>query len=136
MNDQFVLAAAADVRAFNNATSVTRLASRAMDPDEAYRVLDAAEVLTHLMARAFIRVGLAVGQSLSLACGDDLADVGMADLTAAAVHLAEAAQLVSAAADKIAPLVDRDSESAGRRWRTICTAVRNWAARSSLHHVA
>jgi 3-deoxy-D-manno-octulosonate 8-phosphate phosphatase KdsC-like HAD superfamily phosphatase len=61
------------------------------------------------MAQAFVRIGLAVGQSLSLAYGDDLADVGLAELTAAAVHMAEAAQLVSTMADKVAPLVDQDS---------------------------
>jgi len=134
--DRCLLAAVADVRAFNDdAASVTRLVSHPLDPDTVYRVLDAAEVLTHLMAQAFIRIGLAVGQSLSLTCGDDLADIGMADLTAAAVHMAEASQLISAVADKVAPLVDRDSERAGRRWRTMGAAVRNWAARS-LHQVA
>jgi len=107
--DRCLLAAVADVRVFNDAASVSRLANHAIDPDGACRLLDAAEILTHLMAQAFVRIGLAVGQSLSLAYGDDLADVGLAELTAAAVHMAEAAQLVSTMADKVAPLVDQDS---------------------------
>lgn len=125
--DDCLLAAVADVRAFNNATSVIRLASHVMDPDEAYRVLDTAEALTHLMAQAFVRTGLALGQSLSHAYGhDDLTDVAMADLTAAAGHMVEAGQRISAAADKIAPLVDRDPEN-GHFWSVIVTAVR-WAS--------
>ncbi|WP_156298777.1 hypothetical protein [Mycobacterium paragordonae] len=125
--DDCLLAAVADVRAFNNATSVIRLASHVMDPDEAYRVLDTAEVMTHLMAQAFVRVGLALGRSLSHAYGhDDLTDVAMADLTAAAGHMVEVGQLISAAADKIAPMVDRDPS--GHFWSAIVTAVRNWAS--------
>lgn len=101
--DQFLNAAVANVRAFNNATTATQLADRPLSADEAYSILDAAEILTQLMPQAFIRLGLAVGQPLT-AHGDP-ANIDLA-ITAAAAHMAQAAQLISDASEKIAPLLD------------------------------
>ncbi|QCR79758.1 hypothetical protein FCV18_00250 (plasmid) [Mycobacterium avium subsp. hominissuis] len=101
--DQFLTVAVANVRAFNHATTATQLADRPITADQAYGILDAAEILTQLMPQAFIRLGLAVGQSLT-AHGDP-ADIDLV-ITAAAAHMVQAAQLISDASEKIAPLLD------------------------------
>lgn len=98
--DQFLAGAVANIRAFNNATTVIELADRAIPADQAYSMLDAAEILTQLMPQAFLRLGLAIGQPLTV--HGDPADIDPA-ITAAAAHMAQAAQLISAASEKIAP---------------------------------
>lgn len=113
--DQFLAGAVANVRAFNNATTVIELSDRAISAEQAYRILDAAEVLTQLMPQVFIRLGLAVGQPLT-AHGDP-ANIDLV-ITAAAAHMAEAAQLISGASERIAPLLDHDVDDGrpGLRW--------------------
>ncbi|WP_062897327.1 hypothetical protein [Mycobacterium avium] len=127
--DQSLNAAVANLRAFNNATSATQLADRPISANQAYRILDAAEVLTQLMPQAFIRLGLAVGQPLT-ACGDP-ANIDLA-ITIAAAHMAEAAQLISAASEKIAPLLDDRAADGGRRWPPpLAASIRRWISNTA-----
>ncbi|MCV7118137.1 hypothetical protein AWC17_25055 [Mycobacterium nebraskense] len=127
--DQFLLAAVANVRAFNSATAVTQLADRALSADQAYSLLDAAEVLTQLMPQTFIRLGLAVGQPLTTR--GDPANIDLV-ITAAAAHMAEAAQLISDASEKIAPLLDHsDVEDARRRRRPMVEGIRRWVSKAA-----
>lgn len=131
--DQFLIAAVANVRAFNDATTVTRLAGHAIDADEAYSILDAAEILAQLMPQALIRLGLAVGQSLTIAHRDDSTDID-ATITAAAVHMAEAAQLISGVSENVTPLLDCGSDVDSSPWQAMVATMRSWVSRP--HHQA
>lgn len=127
--DQFLTVAVANVRAFNHATTATQLADRPITADQAYGILDAAEILTQLMPQAFIRLGLAVGQSLT-AHGDP-ANIDLV-ITAAAAHMAQAAQLISDASEKIAPLLDHsDADDDRRRRRPMVEGIRRWVSKAA-----
>lgn len=132
--DQFLTAAVANVRAFNNATTATQLADRPITADQAYRMLDAAEILTQLMPQAFIRLGLAVGQPLTVHGGPANMDLANIDLviTAAAAHMAQAAQLISDASEKIAPLLNHgDAADERRRRRPMVEGIRRWVSKAA-----
>lgn len=133
--DEFLTAAVANVRAFNDATSVTQLFDRALTADEAYGILDATEMLTRLMPRVLIQLSLAVGQSLAVSQrgGDhDTIDAAVAPLAAASAHMAQAARFVSVASENINPLLvvecldDTDDEA--RPWDAMVATVRGWAS--------
>ncbi|AXO25969.1 hypothetical protein DFS55_25360 (plasmid) [Mycobacterium avium subsp. hominissuis] len=126
--DQFLTVAVANVRAFNHATTATQLADRAISADQAYGILDAAEILTQLMPQAFIRLGLAVGQSLTAAGAS--ADIDLV-ITAAAAHIAEAAQLISDASENIAPLLDPGADDERRRRRPMVEGIRRWVSKAA-----
>lgn len=134
--DELLGTAAANVRAFNDATSVRQLFDRGLTADEAYGVLDAAEVLTHLMLRTFVQLNIAVGQSLSISrCGADTAtvDAAVAPLTVAAVHMAQAAHFISVAGDNTYPLLAEvldDADDEAHPWHAMVATVRDWASRS------
>lgn len=127
--DQFLTVAVANVRAFNNATTATQLADHPITADQAYSMLDAAEILTQLMPQAFIRLGLAIGQPL--AGRGDPANVDLV-ITAAAAHMAQAAQLISDASEKIAPLLNR-SDADDERWRRrpMVEGIRRWVSKAA-----
>lgn len=127
--DQFLAGAVANVRAFNNATTATQLADRAISADQAYSILDAAEILTQLMPQAFLRLGFAIGQPLT-AHGDP-ADIDLA-ITAAAAHMAQAAQLISDASEKIAPLLNHGAaDDERRRRRPMVEGIRRWISKAA-----
>lgn len=127
--DQFLTVAVANVRAFNNATTATQLADHPITADQAYSLLDAAEILTQLMPQTFIRLGLAVGQPLTT--HGDSANIDLV-ITAAAAHMAQAAQLISDASEKIAPLLDRsDADDDRRRRRPMVESIRRWVSKAA-----
>ena len=127
--DQLLTVAVANVRAVNNATTATQLADHPITADQAYSMLDAAEILTQLMPQAFIRLGLAIGQPL--AGRGDPANVDLV-ITAAAAHMAQAAQLISDASEKIAPLLNRsDADDERRRRRPMVEGIRRWVSKAA-----
>ncbi|WP_210687505.1 hypothetical protein [Mycolicibacterium sp. GESEQ-9] len=138
--DEFLTAATANIRAFNDATSMAQLFDRALTADEAYGILDATEVLVQLMPRALIRLSLAVGQSLAVSSVDDAAaDGAVAPLAVAAMHMAQAAHFISEASENIDPLLAEvfdDTEDAERPWQAFFATMRGWASRPPRRHQA
>lgn len=129
--DEFLTAATANIRAFNDATSMAQLFDRALTADEAYGSLDAVEVLIYLMPRALIRLSLAVSQSLAVSSTDDAAiDDAVAPLTVAAMHMAQAAHFISEASENIDPLLaellDDADDGEAHQWRGLVATVRGW----------
>lgn len=134
--DEFLTTAAANIRAFNDATSVHQLCDRALTADEAYGILDATEMLIHLMLRSLVQLNIAVGQSLSISqCRADAVtvDAAAAPLGVAAVHMAQAAHFISVAGENTYPLlaeVLHDTDDEARPWHAMVATVRGWASRS------
>lgn len=79
--------------------------------------------------QTFIRLGLAVGQPLTT--HGDPANIDLV-ITAAAAHMAQAAQLISDASEKIAPLLDRsDADDDRRRRRPMVESIRRWVSKAA-----
>lgn len=139
--DEFLTAATANIRAFNDATSMAQLFDRALTADEAYGILDATEVLVQLMPRALIRLSLAVGQSLAVSSVDDAAtDGAVAPLAVAAMHMAQAAHFISEASENIDPLLadvlDDTDDGEAHQWRGFVAVVRGWTRTRRGHQAA
>ncbi|GJJ24005.1 hypothetical protein [Mycolicibacterium mageritense] len=141
--DEFLTAAVADVRAFNDVTSVHQLFDRSLTVDEAYGVLDAAEILIRLMPRALVQLSLSVGQSLTVSQpgGDNTTiDAAVAPLAAAAAHMAQAAHFVSTASKSINPLLaevldeNDDTDDEPPPWQALVATVRSWTSKAHRRH--
>lgn len=138
--DEFLNAAVDNVRAFNDATSVHQLFDRALTADEAYGILDTAEILANLMPQVLIQLSLAVGQSLAVASAGDVAtvDAAVAPLAAAAANMAQAAHLIRCASENINPLLVEclDDTDTSHWWHTLVATVRGWTAKAHRAHQA